>query len=51
MEVKASDILGNLKINELNVLDELKSRIICVVYNGKNLKYNNLLEVLEEKDK
>jgi len=51
VEVKTSDILNNLKINELNVLDELKSRIICVVYNGKNLKYNNLLEVLEEKDK
>ena len=53
MEVKASDILGNLKINELNVLNELKSRIICVVYNGnnKNLKYNNLLELLEEKNK
>ena len=51
VEVKTSDILNNLKINELNVLDELKSRIICVVYNGKDLKYDNLLDILKLNNK
>lgn len=51
MEVKTGDVISHLILDKLNVSDNLKTRIICVVYNGKDVKYNNLLDILNENNK
>lgn len=35
----------------MDVPDNLKTRIICVVYNGKDIKYDNLLDILKLNNK
>lgn len=48
-EVKPDDITNNIQLEKLEVNEDMYKRIICVVYNGKKLKYDSLGNVIEEK--
>ncbi len=50
-DLKPSDFSNNLKLDKLDVKEDYYSRIICVLYNGKSLRYNLLKNVIEEKNK
>ena len=51
MEVKPEDVISHLILKNMDVPDNLKTRIICVVYNGKDIKYDNLLDILKLNNK
>ena len=47
-ELKESDVINNLVVSDLDVREDLRSRIICVLYNGRTLRYNNLNDILKD---
>ncbi len=49
VEIKEQDIEDNIDVSAIKVKQELQSRIICAIYNGKKLKYTNLKDLIENK--
>lgn len=47
VEIKETDVEDNLDVSKIKVKPELEQNIICVIYNGQNLKYCNLKNLKE----
>ena len=50
-DLKPSDIIDNINIDNLEIEPNLYSKIICILYNHKTLQYENFEEIVESKKK
>ena len=48
-ELKPSDIVDNINTSKLDIESNHYSKIICVLYNGKTIQYENLGEIIKSK--
>lgn len=49
--LKPCDIVDRLDLSKLSICETLYSRIICVIYDGESLRYENLKNILNNKQK
>lgn len=47
-DLKPSDIIDNININELKIDKDLYSQIICILYNNETLRYDSLNNIIKK---
>ena len=48
-KLKPSDIVDKINSNQIDIREDLCSKIICIIYDGKSLHYENLKNILNNK--
>lgn len=49
--LKPVDIIDKIELSKIDVREDLSSKIICIIYDGKSLQYENLKNIMKNKNK